>query len=298
MDTLLDAFETWTLGHGGKGLRTVALPPDLLLSLERALVQAERRVSRLRAELAAVEDPGELRALGDLLLARLATVPTGAAEAVLQDFEGNSVTVALDPSLPPHQNAQSFYAQASRAERAAARLPDLIQNAEATVADLEHLLDRARSGDTTPDEVRMALPPVVTPSQDRSAEPAVPYRVYRSSGGLEIRVGRGARHNDALTFHHAAPDDIWLHARHAAGAHVVMRWTDPGNPPARDLEEAAVLAALHSRSRTSGSVPVDWTRRKYVRKPRGSAPGTVIPQRVKTVFVAPDADVEERLKEG
>jgi predicted ribosome quality control (RQC) complex YloA/Tae2 family protein len=39
-------------------------------------------------------------------------------------------------------------------------------------------------------------------------------------------VGRTGRANDELTFHHAAPDDVWLHARDAAGAHVILRWGD------------------------------------------------------------------------
>ncbi len=88
---------------------------------------------------------------------------------------------------------------------------------------------------------------------------------------------------------------MWLHARHAAGAHVVLRWTEEGAPPGRDLAEAATLAALHSKARTSGSVPVDWTRRKHVRKPRGAGPGTVVPDRVRTVFVRPDPSVAEAL---
>jgi predicted ribosome quality control (RQC) complex YloA/Tae2 family protein len=125
----------------------------------------------------------------------------------------------------------------------------------------------------------------------------LPYRVYRSSGGLEIRVGRGAQRNDDLTFHHSSPNDVWLHARHAAGAHVVLRWSEEGNPPARDLAEAATLAALHSRARSAGSVPVDWTRRKYVRKPRKAPAGTVVLERAQTLFVRPDAALEERLKE-
>ncbi|MBM4373176.1 MAG: DUF814 domain-containing protein, partial [Deltaproteobacteria bacterium] len=105
----------------------------------------------------------------------------------------------------------------------------------------------------------------------------------------------GARFNDELTFHHSAPGDVWLHARHAAGAHVVLRWGKQGNPPHRDLEEAAVLAALHSKARTSGLVPVDWTLRKHVRKPRGSPPGTVVPDRVRTVMARPDASLLEKL---
>jgi predicted ribosome quality control (RQC) complex YloA/Tae2 family protein len=110
-------------------------------------------------------------------------------------------------------------------------------------------------------------------------------------------VGRGARYNDDLTFRHSAPNDVWLHARHTAGAHVVLRWQGAGNPPARDLAEAATLAALHSKARTSGSVPVDWTRRKYVRKPRKSAPGKVAVERTETLFVEPDETLIEKLQE-
>jgi predicted ribosome quality control (RQC) complex YloA/Tae2 family protein len=115
---------------------------------------------------------------------------------------------------------------------------------------------------------------------------------------MEIRVGRGARHNDELTFRHSAPQDVWLHARHASGAHVILRWGRTESPPARDLHEAAVLAALNSRARTSGTVPVDWTLRKYVRKPRGSPPGRVVMERARTVFVTPDPELAERLAEG
>jgi predicted ribosome quality control (RQC) complex YloA/Tae2 family protein len=78
---------------------------------------------------------------------------------------------------------------------------------------------------------------------------------------------------------------------------VILRWDRADeNPPAGAIAEAAVLAALFSRARTSGTVAVDWTRRKYVRKPRKSAPGLVIPERVKTVFVEPDAALEERMR--
>jgi predicted ribosome quality control (RQC) complex YloA/Tae2 family protein len=115
--------------------------------------------------------------------------------------------------------------------------------------------------------------------------------------GLEVRVGRSARANDRLTFGNSSPNDVWLHARSVPGSHVILRWPDAGAaPPARDLEEAAALAALFSKARTSALVPVDWTRRKYVRKPRGAPPGSVVLQRAKTVFVEPSEALEERLR--
>jgi predicted ribosome quality control (RQC) complex YloA/Tae2 family protein len=121
--------------------------------------------------------------------------------------------------------------------------------------------------------------------------------VFRTSGGLEVRVGRSARANDRLTFGHSSPNDVWLHAQSVPGSHVVLRWSSVDEaPPARDLEEAAVLAARYSRARTSALVAVDWTRRKHVRKPRGAPAGSVVLQRAKTLFVEPDPAVEDRLR--
>ncbi len=77
---------------------------------------------------------------------------------------------------------------------------------------------------------------------------------------------------------------------------MILRWPERSqNPPRRDLVEAAVLAALNSRARGSATVPVDWTRRKHVRKPRKAPPGLVIPERVTTIFVRPDPSLPDRL---
>lgn len=295
--TLLEAFAAWAAAeHEAESV----LAPDLVAGLETAVDHALRRVSSLRAELDGAEDPAVLRASGDLLLARLSSVPSGAREVVLEDFEGRSVRIELEPRRAPHENADAFYQRAARAERALQRLPRLLAEAEARAHRLEKLLDDVHRGEASADEVRRGLPDeaLVHPSHSPTSTPALPYRSYRSSGGLEIRVGRGARHNDDLTFHHAAPQDVWLHARDVAGAHVILRWGRAQRPPARDLQEAAVLAALGSKARTSGTVPVDWTFRKYVRKPRGASPGTVTMERARTLFVTPDPELAERLVEG
>jgi hypothetical protein len=272
------------------------LPGALLERLDEAVERARGRVARLASEQDGLADPAPIRAKGDLLLARFHEVPTGEESVTLVDFEGERVVVPLDPKLTPDQNARRLYDRAARIERATERLPELIDEAEAALAGIEALRERARNGEVDREELEAALPArsATTTGDD---VPALPYRRYRSSGGLEIRVGRGAKRNDDLTFHHARPDDIWMHASQVPGAHVVLRWDGDGAPPARDLAEAATLAALHSGARTSGSVPVAWTRRKYVRKPRKAPPGSVVPDRVQTLFVRPDRRLEERLRD-
>ena len=273
---------------------TLLMGPELLERLEDAIAHVERRIVQLTAQLDNREDPSQLRGRGDIILARYLEISPGSSSAQVHDFEGNIVELELDPKLKPHENASKYYDRASRSERAAQRLPGLIESAHADMVVLQTLLKRAQDGTARVDQIHAALP--ASPARQRRGSQSLtePYRTFVSSGGLEIRVGRGARHNDDLTFRHSAPNDIWLHARHSAGAHVILRWRGPGAPPERDLQEAASLAALHSKARTSDTVPVDWTLRKYVRKPRGSAAGSVVPDRVRTLFVTPDPELVER----
>ena len=79
---------------------------------------------------------------------------------------------------------------------------------------------------------------------------------------------------------------------------MLLRWTRDEPPPARDLEEAAMLAAWHSKARGSAVVPVDWTRRKYVRRPRAAAAGLVMVTRAETLMVRPDDATERALRAG
>ena len=234
-----------------------------------------------------------------MILAHKSSIKRGAARVELPDFEGASREIELDPALDAVANAERYFDEARRRERARERIP-------AEVAESERRLERFKAAIETlavegPSEALWKL--VGRPSAEAGArgragpEPRLPYHRFRSTGGLEIRVGRGARDNDALTLHHSSPDDIWMHARQVQGAHVILRWgRKDENPAQRDLLEAATVAAVHSGARHSGTAAVNWTRRKYVRKPRKSPPGRVAVERVQTLFVEPDEELVKTLR--
>jgi hypothetical protein len=238
--------------------------------------RTDRARRRMEAELARAREAPRLRQIADELM--LLGDDPAPAELALPD--GTRAATGARPTESALQAAERLYRDVRSMERALEVLP-------ARLAALQGVERETHTPRTMRPERRAADAP-----SDRV------FRTYRSSGGLDIWVGRGAASNDELTFRAALPDDVWLHARDAAGAHVVLRWQRPEPPPARDLEEAALLAAWHSRARGSTLVPVDWTRRKYVRKPRGGAPGLVVVQRCKTVMVRPEGAVERRLRES
>ncbi len=288
-------------GPGGREEAAPATDPEVL-RLEAALLagteRAERRAAALEREIEEGADAERLREDANLILARLPQIRRGAGRIALEGFEGEPREIELDPKLSAAENAERLYALAARRERAARRLPDVLGQTRARVEALRAGLGTLAASGPSEALWELAGGRPEEPGRKRDGDGSrLPYRRYVSSGGLEIRVGRGAKQNDELTFHHSHTEDIWLHARQVPGAHVILRWgRKDANPPRRDLLEAAVAAAVHSEARHSGTVGVDWTRRKYVRSPRKAPPGVVVPERVQTVFVEPSEALLDRLK--
>lgn len=298
--SVLDLFAAWARRSDriGAALRAASETPETTALREALAERRERTARKIRALRAEVEEsprePDELRQLGHLLLARKADVPAGARDVRLESFSGELVTVELDPALDAVGNAEAYYDRARRQERAAEQLPVRIAKARRRLTALDEALARlaTRGPDDSLWKMAGGKRSVLAPSGERGGGPSerLPYRVYRTSSGREIRAGRSAKGNDELTFRHSAPEDIWMHVREAPGSHVILRWDrKEQNPPEADIAEAALVAAVLSRARGSTVVPVAWTRRKYVRKPRKAAAGAVAPERTQTVFVEPDA---------
>lgn len=310
MDGFETAFDHWRHAAAGAGdhapiaRAATAAEPELgalLAALEARLAKSERRLGSLRRELEKGPHPEALRAIGNLLLARISDVPRGARSVTLTDFDGSEREIELDPQREPAENASGYYERAARRERAEQALPSRLSDLEAEIERLGEAIEALP--ERGPSEEAWALaggrPEDPTATPEGAEPPRLPYRRLVTSGGLELRIGRGSRDNDELTFRHSAPDDVWLHARQSPGAHVILRWgRRDENPPQRDLIEAAIAAAVNSEARHSRTVAVDWTRRKHVRKPRKAPPGTVVPDRVKTLFVEPDESLLRRLSGG
>lgn len=127
---------------------------------------------------------------------------------------------------------------------------------------------------------------------DRAAkDPLDQYsRRFTALGGLEIRVGKGARENDRLTLSGARGHDLWLHARGTPGAHVILRLAKGQAPPTEALLDAAHLAAHYSSARGAGKVEVTYTEARNVRKAKGAPAGqvTVASERTMLLRVEPE----------
>jgi predicted ribosome quality control (RQC) complex YloA/Tae2 family protein len=265
--------------------------------LEGALEAAHRK--RARSAEAMLEELGQpsradrYEAWGHLLMAQAAGEGPGRDAVTLPDLlgEGAPVTVPLDPARSAVENAERYYRRARQARaarrHAEARWEAVHGEAEAAAALLARLRTLARYDDLQAflKEEAAALARFTRPED--VGEERLPYRRFEVQG-WEVRVGRHARSNAALTTRHAGPHDLWLHARGVPGAHVVLRRpARTGVVPRPVVEAAARIAAHFSEARTQALVPVQVTERKYVRPVRGGPPGLVRVDREEVLLVEP-----------
>lgn len=307
----------------------VSLKQTALRQLLRRLeIRLRSRRAKLAAEALEFGRADLSRRMGEILVAHQAGVPRGAMEVTLPDHaSGSDATIAipLDPALSPAANAERYFKAARRGRRGALRVTARLQETEAELAQVHAWAQRAAEASRLETlgvlHQEMEATPRLLAPRDRAALAGIPLdavegrrgrkgrsestrrqaagpepRRFVSSDGFPILVGRDTEGNDYLTTHLAKSRDIWLHVQGRSGSHVVIRVRNRANGvPRRTLIQAAQLAAYYSQARSDGKVAVDYTLRKYVRKPRKAKPGLVTISQEKTLIVSPDKSLVQKL---
>jgi predicted ribosome quality control (RQC) complex YloA/Tae2 family protein len=232
---------------------------------------------------------------GELILANLQQLKTGTEFAELAGYDGTRTMVRLDPKRSPARNAELYFKKYKKAKAGIPVIASRLREAEEEASVLRALLiDIEQAGDLDsllairsgfPD--RGQVKRGAGSKRETSTEPPAGIRKVMY-GGWEILVGRSAAGNDLLTTKLARPDDLWLHAEGLPGSHVLVRNPRKTEVPPDILLKAAALAALYSRGRAAGKVPVTYTSARFVKKPRGAKPGLVTLSQRKTMMVRPD----------
>jgi predicted ribosome quality control (RQC) complex YloA/Tae2 family protein len=254
--------------------------------VERKLSRARALVNGLERRLEASAQHDRLRSDGELLKANMHLLRRGMAEIEVADHfveDAPMRRIELDPKRSPQDNLSHLFDRAKKLERALGAVESELELARHRVQDLEALHAAAKADGCDAEQldanavVRGLLDPPQEADERKRKEPQarLPYRSFRALHGSEVRVGRSARDNDDLTFHHARGNDVWLHTSDAPGSHVVLCLAGATEADPEELLDAAHLAVQFSPLRGSSRASVHVARRKEVHKPRGAKAGLV-----------------------
>ena len=255
-----------------------------------------RKLNALQEALLHAEDAEGQRMLADTIMANLYQLHKGQTSAELVNiYDGNTVTIKLNPILSPSDNAQAYYKKYNKYKRAQSELRQQIEATESMITYLASL-DASLLTATTKNEIKEIRQEMVTAGLIREIGKKKKTSLQKSQPlhlklreGVDLYIGKNNKQNDYVTFTVGGPRDLWLHTKDIPGSHVIMKAT---SPTAADIALAVELAAYFSKARSGSNVPVDCVERRYVKKPASAKPGFVIFTNQRTYYATPN---EERL---
>ena len=271
-------------------------------ALSSAVKKAEKRLGQIETRLAECEQTEEIRLKGELITSNIYAIQRGdkSFEAVnYYDENAGKIKIELDARLTPAQNAQKYYKKYAKLKRTAESCGQQKEEVTALLSYLASIRSSIDSAEDMPDltgisEELVALS--ILPAPDRKnakkgKDAPLPFRRYEC-GGFTVLCGRNNVQNDRL-LKCLSESDIWLHVKsyHSSHAAIVCEGRQPTDEA---IKFAAEVCAYYSEARQSDKVAVDYTQRKFVRKPSGANAGFVNYTQYKTILVSPSAHTEAR----
>lgn len=285
----------WAKRHGASARKV----------LQNNIERCEKKLALYADALNSGEQMEKCRLYGELLTANLHSLKSGTDTAAVDNYYADPVeriAIPLDRQLTPGENAQRYYKKYQKLK--AARDMAIVQR-EQTLSELNYLegqLDNLTkcTAENELSELIEELKDQGYIKRDKGGKKKMKLAASKpmhfvSSTGTDIYVGKNNRQNDDLTLRFASPNDIWMHTKNIPGSHVIVKGASEQDTAT--MTEAALLAAYYSRARGSENVAVDYTPRKYVKKPAGAKPGMVIYTTNKTAYVTPSEEAVAGLKE-
>lgn len=211
----------------------------------------------------------------------------------LNYYTNETITIPLDSTLTPQENAKKYFDKYSKLKRTAEALDKLLDETDSEIQHLESIaasLDIATSEEDLV-QIKEELMDYGYIRRKYTGGKKVkitsrPFH-YISSDGYHIYVGKNNFQNEELSFKFASGNDWWFHAKGQPGSHVIVK-TNGEELPDRTFEEAGKLAAYYSKGRQAPKVEIDYTLKKNLRKPNGSKPGFVVYYTNYSLLIEPD----------
>lgn len=279
-------------GSAGENKR---LKTELSKLCSSKISKLSAKMNVLQGELDEALQNEKYKLYADVLSSHLHELNQGQGNVNLLDYNsGEEITITLDTTLSPAQNIQKYYSLYTKSKTAVAEKQKQIDLAKMQVEFLENTLSFiSRAGSLA--ELEKIKEDLVSanyyktrktnPQKKRPSKHSVSPASFIDEDENKIFVGRNSKENEYIVSKIGGKNDIWFHAKDIPGSHVLLQCD---SSPTDDLiTSVASIAAYYSKARESENVPVDYLKKKHLKKPNGAPPGFVIFTHNKTIYSSP-----------
>jgi predicted ribosome quality control (RQC) complex YloA/Tae2 family protein len=268
---------------------------SLMAILERVHNKYQKAIIDLEGSLDSAARAAEFQLQGELILAYGFSAKPDANELDVFDYEGNPIKIKFDPEKSVQENAEKLFKKAKNAKSRVTEVQEQHAKMSEILADVRVQINNLLLYESIDDINKLhayALHKKWFVPQNTQAKkedrPFAGHKIRELVGpnGFTVLYGENSEANDYLTLRVGKPNDWWLHVRGGPSAHVIiLTQGQPDKVPKAVLEFAAEVAVRNSPLKHSSYVPVDYTLKKFVRRPKGAAIGMVNYTREKTLHV-------------
>jgi predicted ribosome quality control (RQC) complex YloA/Tae2 family protein len=285
-----------------------SLKTKLEYILHKNIVKAEIKTNSYLKKIEEVKNCERYRIRGELIKANLANIKRGDSKITIVNYyspKQENITISLDKKLTPLLNAQLYFKKYRKTKDSYDIIWKQLKNRKLKLAkliELQKSLEQDSNSLSKLSKIYQILAKLgyikekVKPTKKKKRESLFPSE-YISKDGWKIYVGKNNKQNDFLTLKLASGNDLWLHAKNIRGSHVIIKNKGNGQTiPLSTLIQAANLAAHFSKSKNDNKVQVDYTPKKYVKKPKNAKPGMVIYSHEKSLLIKIDSEEISKIK--
>ena len=277
---------------------------DLRKSISIKLERLYNKLEKQNQELIDSENSEIFKIKGELLTSYIYMIEKGMESIEVSNFydpEYKNIIISLNKNITPSENAQRYFKKYNKMKTAKKEIThqisisldeiNYLENIMLSIENCDNLLELL---DIKEELIKEGFLRGKIKNKKDSKLTTKPNE-FISSDGFKILVGKNNKQNDHLTLKVADNNDIWLHTKNIPGSHVIIK-TDGKSVTDETIYEAAMLAAFFSKSKLSSQVPVDYTKKKNIKKPNGAKPGMVIYETNSTIYVTPTEELVTKLK--
>ncbi|XVL10930.1 NFACT family protein [Staphylococcus xylosus] len=297
-DSLHDLLDRYYDARGERE-RVKQRANDLVKFVQQQLHKSQNKLSKLIDEREGTKEKEQQQLFGELITANIYRIEQGDESlTALNYYNGEEVTIPLNPTKSPAVNAQNYYKKYNKLKTREHELQHQIQLTKENIDYFESIEQQlAHISVDEIDDIRDELADQGFMKQRKQSKKkkkqTMQIQAYTSTDGDTILVGKNNKQNDYLTNKQAKKHHLWFHTKDIPGSHVVILSDEPSE---ETIKEAAMLSAYFSKVGSSAQVPVDYTEIKHVHKPSGAKPGFVTYDNQKTLYATPDYDHIQQLK--
>lgn len=245
--------------------------------------QSTLQLSKLQERLEAVHQDHHFQRWADLIMANIHRITPGQTKVTLEDpVTGKLEEVTLRSDISPQKTASIYFQKEKNRSKEISHLTTSIEKKKAELRQWQSWMAEVEGAQEL-DTLRAIHSRLARSSEGQVQK--LPWHAFLFKG-FEIRVGRNAEANDALTLG-SFKEDLWLHAKDVSGSHVIIKHQAGKVFPKDVVVYAAGLAAHFSRRKNETLCPVVYTPKKFVRKRKGDPPGAVVVEKEKVLMVEP-----------